>query len=67
MPPISVPRPSVRSPADISAWLIFLPVRSDSAGNMPTGSIIPTTITSVMVRIITRVLSSSARQIQTSA
>ena len=49
MPPISVPRPSVRKPAASSGWLIFLPVMSDSARNMPVDSI----ITSTMVRIIT--------------
>ena len=53
MPPISVPRPSVRRPAASSGWLIFLPVRSDHARNMPVDSIITTIITSVMVRIIT--------------
>ena len=53
MPPISVPRPSVRRPAESSFWLMDLPVRSDSARNMPVDSIITTIITSVMVRIIT--------------
>ena len=53
MPPISVPRPSVRSPAASSGWPIFLPVMSDSARNMPVDSIITTIITSVIVRIIT--------------
>ena len=53
MPPISVPRPSVRRPRARSSWSSGLPVMSDSARNMPVDSIITTIITSVMVRIMT--------------
>ncbi|EWS63666.1 hypothetical protein Y695_03100 [Hydrogenophaga sp. T4] len=51
MPPMSVPRPSVRRPAVSIFWSIFLPVRSPSARNMPVDSIITTIITRLMVRI----------------
>ena len=51
MPPISVPKPSVRSPAASAFWSTLRPVISPSARNMPVDSIITTIITSVMVRI----------------
>ena len=51
MPPMSVPKPSTRRPAESCFWSIFLPVRSDSARNMPVDSIITTIMTSVIVRI----------------
>ena len=53
MPPIKVPRPSVRSPAASSVWVIGRSVMSDSARNMPVDSIITTIITSVIVIVST--------------
>ena len=52
-PPITVPRPSILSPAASSDWPIFLPVMSLRARNMPVDSIITTIMTSVMVTIST--------------
>ena len=53
MPPISVPRPSVRRPRARAGWSILRSVISPRARNMPVDSIITTIITSDMVRIIT--------------
>ena len=53
IPPISVPRPSVRRPAVKAFWSIFRSVMSPSARNMPVLSIITTTITRLMVTIST--------------
>ncbi|MNS95049.1 hypothetical protein D3C72_1292910 [compost metagenome] len=51
MPPMSVPRPSVRRPLARSCWLILRSVISPSARNMPVDSIITTIMMSVIVRI----------------
>ena len=53
-PPITVPRPSVRSPAASSFCPIGLPVISESARNIPVDSIMTTIITSDIVAIVTR-------------
>ena len=53
MPPISVPRPSVRRPRDSIGWSILRSVISPRARNMPVDSIITTIMIRVMVRIIT--------------
>ena len=53
MPPISVPRPSVRKPRDMAARSIVRPVMSPSARNMPADSIITTIMTMHIVMIDT--------------
>ena len=51
MPPMRVPRPSVRRPAVSAFWSILRSVMSPSARNMPVDSIITTIITRLMVRM----------------